>query len=455
MNVHSQHHTNNSPQFLSKDHNNQYKRFDEEQYTYAQMCSHVLSLVAQELNPVRQARLIARAASAIGKGTAVIFVIPQNTTVLTPLSIIHTIDDISDNETGAFTASSSGVTVPANTPSITIGEGIAGKVAKYGQSICFPDTNNTPQFHIESVALDAALCPTPVQIFYAMPIRYQNTILGVIEILQPHPAPGLGQLAREALQSLADQAALIFAITAREQQPPREVYTDIHSSEAEYRALVHDVQTGPLASIQSMLQMTEYLDAVLTTDEDKARQVMRTLHEELLQTSRDIAQIPFTHPPRWTNTMPLATAVKLFTADLFGSLSVQCEVISACESDRQLKDQQYIFSIIREAFYNVVYHAKGTACRITLREIDAQLIIQIHDNGCGFDVDSILAQYSAGKLGGLYFMFETARNIGGTLRIASSIDHGTRIELIVALATDSTAQKVHSVSSAPGPDTIE
>ncbi|OED93248.1 hypothetical protein A1QE_16090 [Vibrio breoganii ZF-55] len=87
-----------------------------------------------------------------------------------------------------------------------------------------------------------------------------------------------------------------------------------------------------------------------------------------------------------------------------------------------------IFRIVQEALRNIAKYSEASNVDISINIIKDTFILQIKDDGIGFDVES------ARKPPGLRLksMMERARLIGGKLDIESQEFQGTTIELHVA-----------------------
>lgn len=88
---------------------------------------------------------------------------------------------------------------------------------------------------------------------------------------------------------------------------------------------------------------------------------------------------------------------------------------------------EHILNIIKESLNNIVKHSQASKVTILFAEDSTVFKLLISDNGCGFDVKSSLLnrkhQY------GMLFMKERAREIEGSLHIASVIGQGTTVTL--------------------------
>lgn len=91
--------------------------------------------------------------------------------------------------------------------------------------------------------------------------------------------------------------------------------------------------------------------------------------------------------------------------------------------------KEALFRVAQEALHNVVKHASATKLALNLSSEDGQLILEICDNGRGFDVNGTFA----GHLG-LRSMRERIEQAGGDLTITSSPCHGTQVVATIPLA---------------------
>jgi signal transduction histidine kinase len=84
--------------------------------------------------------------------------------------------------------------------------------------------------------------------------------------------------------------------------------------------------------------------------------------------------------------------------------------------------------IVQEALSNVRKHARASHVHIAWQEQDGQLLLQIEDDGCGFEPDSV-----SGARHGLRTMRERAQLLGAMFKVTSQPGKGTSIELRLPL----------------------
>ena len=98
--------------------------------------------------------------------------------------------------------------------------------------------------------------------------------------------------------------------------------------------------------------------------------------------------------------------------------------IEPLELDKGVEDQ--LFRILQESVSNTLRHAKAKHLNVMLIERDDWIILRVTDDGQGFDVtEAKTSSY------GLQNMQERALEIGGTLKIVSLVNQGTRLEVKV------------------------
>lgn len=84
-----------------------------------------------------------------------------------------------------------------------------------------------------------------------------------------------------------------------------------------------------------------------------------------------------------------------------------------------------VFRVAQEALTNVVRHARATRIDLRLDDSSGVLLLEVADDGAGFDVDEARSRPTASV--GLFGMAERVALVGGTLDIQSRKGAGTRV----------------------------
>jgi signal transduction histidine kinase len=85
-----------------------------------------------------------------------------------------------------------------------------------------------------------------------------------------------------------------------------------------------------------------------------------------------------------------------------------------------------VIRILTEAISNAARHAGATRLRVALVAKGDSVVMQVGDNGRGFDASRRAASESGGI--GLDSMAERAKALGGELRLESAPGRGTLVE---------------------------
>jgi two-component system, NarL family, sensor histidine kinase LiaS len=109
------------------------------------------------------------------------------------------------------------------------------------------------------------------------------------------------------------------------------------------------------------------------------------------------------------------------------TMKVPMEVSWKLESfdlEKGIEDQ--LFRILQEAVSNTLRHAQANSLQVLLILRDDMVILRVVDDGIGFNVDEVKTSSY-----GLQNMHERALEVGGTLKIVSLENKGTRLEVKV------------------------
>ena len=162
---------------------------------------------------------------------------------------------------------------------------------------------------------------------------------------------------------------------------------------------------------------------------------IKTVSKELVAVMSDVVwainpQKDFLHD--------LVQRMRRFASDVFTTRGIKFEFV-APEIDGSLQlganIRREVFAIFKESVNNAVKYSECTAARAEFRIEDSRLILEISDNGQGFDTAMVLSDRFKPEMGGngLINMRRRAEELGGTCEIRSETGRGTTINLVVPL----------------------
>lgn len=134
----------------------------------------------------------------------------------------------------------------------------------------------------------------------------------------------------------------------------------------------------------------------------------------------------------------LVQRMRRFGSDIFTGRGIRFEFSAPdIESDLQLgaNIRREIFAIFKESVNNAVKYSECTIAAVKLEIENDRLLLEISDNGKGFETSEILSPDFRPEMGGngLVNMRRRADDLGGSCEISSEIGRGTTIKVSVPL----------------------
>lgn len=120
---------------------------------------------------------------------------------------------------------------------------------------------------------------------------------------------------------------------------------------------------------------------------------------------------------------------------LSANLSINIDLQSIKLSKLKLSKfkETVIYRITQEALTNIFKHANASSVLISLSVFQNKLIINIADNGCGFDTASLKNDARKQSCFGLQGIFERVALLSGTFDILSSPNEGTVLRISIPI----------------------
>lgn len=110
---------------------------------------------------------------------------------------------------------------------------------------------------------------------------------------------------------------------------------------------------------------------------------------------------------------------------------LRIEVVAEDEKIPRLKSdaEEALYRITQEALHNIVKHAQANKVDITLQLENDLLLLQVRDDGVGFDVEKVPAGHM-----GLGTMGQRAAALNADYRVESAPGAGTTVSVRLPLA---------------------
>jgi signal transduction histidine kinase len=215
---------------------------------------------------------------------------------------------------------------------------------------------------------------------------------------------------QKQLRSLSSELSLV------EERERRRIALDLHDGIGQTLALVNN-QLGILRASISAKQGEELLDDIKDLV-GKAIRYSRSLTSELRSPIFD--QLPFGPAVEWL-------AEDILEKNLIATHLKVGDGSQALADDTRV----LVLKAIRELLVNVVKHAKARNVKISVRTEVDDIIIEIKDDGIGFDVPEDFIPSPGRKGLGLFTVRERLTHLNGRFSITSKPGQGTSSTLTV------------------------
>jgi signal transduction histidine kinase len=308
---------------------------------------------------------------------------------------------------------------------IHISKGMVGWVVRNAASRLANDVRYDP-YYIHSVDTSAEL---------DLPLRFNNSIIGVLNIEQPH-IDAFDPEDVPVLELLADQIAIAIqnarlntlaqeaAATEERNRLARELHDDTIQS------LIGIARQVDLLRCDISEEINDNCDEVLP---DSIEKRISRLQDSLDSTIQSLRFLSRELRSQLLKDLGLAAAIEAFISDVsrHTSMNIIADINPEGMEALRPSTQQQVYRIVQEAVGNMMKHSQAKNAMFCMAVVDNNLRFELSDDGKGFRVPDDLTQLALTGGMGVINMRQRAREIGGCLEIISYPGRGTRLSLDV------------------------
>jgi len=198
------------------------------------------------------------------------------------------------------------------------------------------------------------------------------------------------------------------------------------AEEHERRRLAMDLHDG-LSQTIALAQIK--LSALRTSMHGKLKKPLDEIEALIDQTNRSARAISFELSPPVLHDLGLEPALQWLAENIHARYGI--EIVLEDDGKPKPADEKtriILFRSIRELLINAAKHAKSRRVRVCLQREEDCLNASVEDDGIGMESDVETAKGS-----GLFSIHERLRHVGGSMRIESTLGHGTKVRLSAPL----------------------
>ncbi|HMK07949.1 MAG TPA: GAF domain-containing sensor histidine kinase, partial [Anaerolineales bacterium] len=295
-----------------------------------------------------------------------------------------------------------------------LGEGFLGRVAEGGRAT---STANLPEVG-QPRFLRRPGSPAPFASLVSVPLVARAQVVGVMSLAFDEPRSlrpdeiGLLEAVGAGVGVAADNARLY-------RQARRLAVLE------ERERIAMDLHDGIIQSIYAVGLTLDSAQLQLQTAPQESDTAMRQAIERLNGVIRDIRAYILDLQPSRVETDDLASALERLVNEFRANTLIEADLLTEDGLGPSMDPavRAALFHISQEALANVGKHARASHVWVSLRRGEAETILQVIDNGQGFDAGATPA-----RLGhGLSNIVERGHAIGGGVDILSSPGEGTAV----------------------------
>jgi two-component system sensor histidine kinase DevS len=298
----------------------------------------------------------------------------------------------------------------------SLGEGLVGRAAASKEFSFVLDPLQEPAFD------DEAFRANGLRMLLGIPLLSKGRVMGVMMLAS-----------RELVEFSPRQKALLEAVGL---SVGAAVENGLLHRKAQRLAVFEererigmDLHDGIIQSIYAVGLMLEEGLLELEKSVPDTRSKLQRAIEGLNAVIRDIREYIADLRPKRFIFDNLAVGLQMLVREFLMNQPIDAETDLSEEAGRWLAPvaANDLFHIAQEALSNVARHANATRLKVTLAQMGDRVVLEVDDNGRGFDP---AGQVAAGPHG-LANMEERARAIRGDLKIDSEPGKGTRVRVSI------------------------
>jgi signal transduction histidine kinase len=304
------------------------------------------------------------------------------------------------------------------------GHGLLGLVVSERRPLRVDDVSRHPQ------AVGFPPGHPPMRTLLAVPLVYENTVLGSLYLADRTDGRPFDAADQEALERFAAQAAIAVG-NARLHEELRRL-----SLLEERERISMDLHDGVLQTLYATALGLESAGEDVDRDPAAARLGIQRAIDRIHGTIGDIRHYIFDlraeQEHEGQGLVPLLR--QLVESTEHPGVTIRVEAEGAVGLPRHV--QWEVWHVVREAVSNAVRHAQARRITVRLQVQEPDLVVSVTDDGVGFDPDAPVDNAH----NGLRNMRRRAAAVGGELAVSSKVGAGTTVTLTLTAAREGVVQ---------------
>jgi signal transduction histidine kinase len=315
--------------------------------------------------------------------------------------------------------------------------GVLGEVVRTGEPEVITDLAHDPE-------LQQFASFQQCQALMALPLRAGYETYGVV--VYAHPRPDFFDDDQRALLIAVVNQAIIALQNAQLYRNLRlEKERIIEVQEEAQKKLARDLHDGPTQGVAALAMRANFVRRLLERDPKAAAEELFKMEDLARRTTKEIRHMLFTLRPLVLESQGLVAALQQLAEKMHEThnQNVIVEAEPGVDGRLELNHMGVLFYIVEEAVNNARKHAQAEHIWVRLKTQNDVLLVEIQDDGVGFNVGAVDASYDKRGSLGMVNMRERAEMVSGAVKIDSAEGRGTKLTVFVPL-TDAARERLRN-----------
>ena len=307
--------------------------------------------------------------------------------------------------------------------------GVLGEALRQAEPVFATDPRNDPELRYFA-AFQAC------RSLLIVPLRAGFDTYGVL-LFGASPPDAFGDESVELLSAIGTQATIALQNAALYRNVMEEKERIVEVEEEARKKLARDLHDGPTQGVAAIAMRVNYIRRLIERNPAGVPDELWKVEELARKTTKEIRHLLFTLRPLVLESQGLVPALAQL-AEKMKDTHDQNVIVQAKPGVGEMLDehaQGVIFYIVEEAVNNARKHAEAEHIWVRLYTRGAYLVLEVQDDGVGFDLEAMKAGYETrgSQSLGLVNMRERAELAEGQLLLESAPGKGTTVRVLIPL----------------------
>ena len=198
----------------------------------------------------------------------------------------------------------------------------------------------------------------------------------------------------------------------------------ITSQEAERKRIAAELHDG-LGQSLVIIKNRAMLGLNKSDDKERVAKELGDISDSASQALDEVREITNNLRPQLLDRLGLTKAIIAMLKKYSGVIDIKSD-IDIIDKFFEEKEEIGIYRIVQESMNNTIKHSNASTAKVKIKRIENRIVVEILDNGKGFDAQNLPTEKRSFGLTGLR---ERAQLLGGELVIDSQIGVGTKVSV--------------------------